>query len=690
MGLENKIFMQGPAGTGKTIAGIKHLEDLSARTHAGILIYVPQKTLAGPFYQIIQSLYGSRPDVMTIGSLSRSMVDLYWPLISADAGFETPDRPPVFLNLETAQYFMARVLAPLFREGYFESVTISRNRIYTQVLDNLNKAALNGYDFRSIGDRLKLAVVGDPEQFRIYQDSQVAAQHFRQFCLEHNLLDFSLQLEIFWRFLWPEGSLCRDYLQDRYRHIYVDNLEETTPLEHDILREWLPNFESAVLIYDTDAGYRTFLGADPSSAYDLVNHCDQSIYFEQSFVHQPWLEQVGIRIGTALRREVVGQKETLKLSDLQEVMQVETKRYYPDMLDWVSENIFELIYNQGVAPSEIVVLSPYLSDALRFSLSEKLNRLGVATRSHRPSRSLRDEPVSQALLTLAMLAHPDWGLHPTRFDLAYMLVQVIDGMDLVRAQLLSESIYYIDRGIPNLKEFGSIRPELQERISYNFGEQYEQLRQWLEDYQQSGEEALDFFWGRIFGEVISQPGFGFHTMLSAGETAANLIDSFRNFRWILGSDLMIEKPLGKEYIEMVQEGVVAAQYIRSWQLEDEESVLLAPAYTFLMRNLAVDYQFWLDIASYGWHERIYQPLTHPYVLNRNWPIDRYWTDQDEVETSQEALYRLVIGLLRRCKQRVYLGLSDLSESGFENEGLLLRTLQRVYQQIREDSRGLSQ
>jgi len=685
-----KTIFKGPAGAGKTSAGVEYLSELCASTYDGILVLVPQKTLASPYSEAIRLQSGNLPDVMTIGSLSRHMVDLYWPLISEDAGFAYPDLPPVFLNLETAQYFVARVVHPLYREGFFESVTINRNRVYTQILDNLNKAALNGYDHHLIGDRLKLAVVGDPEQFRIYQDSQIAAQRFRQFCLEHNLLDFSLQLEIFWRFLWPEGSLCREYLQDRYKHILVDNLEETTPIEHDILLEWLPKCDSALLIYDTDAGYRTFLGADPESAKRLFEYCDQEENFDQSYVTNSNLEEVAYRFGMALKKTVKEPPSQSDAFNIQDALIVERRRYFPEMLDWVTENIVDLIANQGVSPGEIVVLSPFLSDALRFSLSEKLNRSGIPTRSHRPSRSLRDEPVSQALLTLAMLAFPEWGLKPTSFDLAYMFVQVIDGMDLVRAQLLSELVLKFEDNIFKLASFGTIKPSFQERISYVLGERYEHLRNWLEDYRRGGEEELDIFLGRIFGEVISQPGYGFHTQLSAGETAANLIDSIRNFRWITGSDLVLDKPLGKEYIEMVQEGVVAAQYIRSWQIKDEDSVLLTPAYTFLMRNQAVEFQFWLDIASHGWNERIYQPLTHPYVLNRNWPKDRYWTDIDEVETNHEALYRLIIGLIRRCRQKIYLGLSELSESGYESDGLLLRTLQIVYQQARQAPRRLDQ
>ncbi len=687
--IDKKLFLEGPAGTGKTTSGVQHLVDLAAKTNQGILVYVPQKTLAGPYYHVIQSLAGNRPEVMTIGSLSRGMVELYWPMIASDAGFAQPNEPPVFLNLETAQYFIAHVVRPLFQDGLFSSVTISRNRVYTQILDNLNKSALNGYSYQGIGDRLKLAVVGDPEQYRIYQDSQIAAQRFREYCLAHNLLDFSLQLEVFWRHLWYSGSLCREYLQEKYQHLIVDNLEETTPIEHDLLREWLPSFQSAYLIFDDQAGYRTFLGADPQSAYQLSSMCDDVLEMTESYVTPPVLEEIGIRFGVAMKRETSSTPKPLRRSELQEVLVVESSRYFPDMLDWVAENIADLIHQQGVPPNEIVVLTPFLSDALRFSLTDKLNRFGVSTRSHRPSRSLRDEPVSQALLTLAKLGHPHWGYQPTPFDIAYMLVQAIDGMDLVRAQLLTESAYTIKDGSRELAEFGEIKPVIQERITYTLGEHYEHLRHWLGSYQNSEEEALDFFLGRIFGELLSQPGFGFHSQLSAGETTANLIDSIRNFRWVAGVDLHPDLPVGKKYLEMMEDGVVAAQYIRSWQIEDEESILMAPAYTFLMRNQAVDYQFWLDIASHGWHERIYQPLTHPYVLNRNWPPDRYWTDLDEVETGQDTLYRLMLGLMRRCRTQIFLGLSELSESGYENEGLLLRVLQRVYQQVSGEGRRRS-
>ena len=56
---------------------------------------------------------------------------------------------------------------------------------------------------------------------------------------------------------------------------------------------------------------------------------------------------------------------------------------------------------------------------------------------------------------------------------------------------------------------------MQERITYLLGERYERLRLWLAEYSQMPELELDHFLSRLFGEVLSQPGFGFHGIYHA-------------------------------------------------------------------------------------------------------------------------------------------------------------------------------
>ena len=191
-------------------------------------------------------------------------------------------------------------------------------------------------------------------------------------------------------------------------------------------------------------------------------------------------------------------------------------------------NEIEQLVSSGIPPSEIVILAPYLSDALRFSITNRLEARNIPWRSHRPSRSLRDEPASHALITLAALAHPHWSIHPPKFDVAYALMQSIEGLDLVRAQLLAE-IVYRQRDL-RLSTFDEIKPDTQERITFNIGNRYSMLRDWIVAYHEADQLPLDHFLRKLFGEVLSQPGFGFHSNFDSVRIAASLVESVKKFR----------------------------------------------------------------------------------------------------------------------------------------------------------------
>jgi superfamily I DNA/RNA helicase len=683
---DSKTFLSGPAGCGKTTAGVERLRLLleSGVPADSILILTPQRTLQAPYEAALNAPGigpGGQTTLATVGGLARRMVDLFWPLAAEAIGFKQPDQPPVFLTLETAQYYMARLLRPLLEQGFFASVTIDRNRLYSQVLDNLNKSASVGFPYTEIGERLSGAWYGDPAQRRVYADAQESANRFRQYCLEHNLLDFSLQLDIFWKMLWRTPE-CHAFLTSQYRHLIYDNLEEDIPVAHDLLTEWLPDFDSALLIYDEDGGYRRFLGADPDSAVRLQDACDRHASLSQSFVTNPEVQALETAFTCKLLPDRPSPITEESIQALVFPPAGTPARFYPQMLEWVTAEVKQLVNEKTIPPSEIVILAPYLSDALRFSLGFRLEEAGIPWRSHRPSRSLKDEPASHCLLTLAELAHPGWGIHPTKFDVAYAFLSAIEGMDLVRAQLLAE-IVYRQRDI-TLSSFEQIRSEVQERLTFVFGRQYELLRNWLEEYRAQPVEPLDHFLRRLFGEILSQDGFGFHRNFDAASTAASLIESIQKFRQAMEASGDTGIDVGREYLAMLEDGVIAAQYIEAWQTSTDPAVLIAPAHTFLMMNQPATVQIWLDVGSGGWWERLFQPLTQPYVLSRAWPRDRLWTDADDLAANQQTLSRLVSGLLRRCRERIYLGISDLGESGFEQRGPLLKAIWKMQLEIQNN------
>jgi hypothetical protein len=680
--LDLKLFVSGPYGTGKTTAGVERMRYLLAQgvPADSILMLTPQRTMQEPFLDLLYSperVAGGEVTSATMGSIARRMVDLFWPLAAEAAGFANPDQPPIFLSLETAQYYMAHIVRPLLEQGYFESVTMDRNRMYSQILDNLNKAAVIGFPHTQIAERLEAAYTGDPAQRRVYADAQDCAIRFRNYCLESNLLDFSLQMEVFANILWPIPQV-REYLTRTYRHLIYDNVEEDNARSHDIMRDWLPSFDSALLLFDPSGGFRYFLGADMESGASLVQLCDTQVEMQESFVTSEGVTDLrdGLlrAIDPAISDELKVESNKADGSPLSYVQ----SRFYPELLDLVVGEI-EKAVSEGTPPNEIVIIAPFLSDALRFSVTHRLEARGIPWRSHRPSRSLRDEPASHTLITFAALAHPHWNTHPPKFDVAYALMQSIEGLDLVRAQLLTE-IVYRPREL-SLSSFDEIMQDVQERITFTIGNRYTILRDWLMEYQAGMPSPLDHFFRKLFGEVLSQPGFGYHKDYDSVRVAGNLVDSVKNFRRAMEPSIVgKDRPdfdLGKEYIAMLDEGVIAASYFEAWRSENKDAVLVSPAHTFLLTNRPVTYQFWLDPGSSAWHQRLIQPLTHPYVLSRGWEPGRMWTDADEVQVSTEAMARLTSGLLLRCRERIYLGISELGESGFEERGELLRAFQRV-------------
>ena len=377
---------------------------------------------------------------------------------------------------------MSKIVDPLLQQGYFGAVTLTPNRLYSQLLDNLNKSALVGFPYLDIADRLKSAWSGASSQLRVYDQAQEAIHLFRQFCLANNLLDFSLQLEVFTKFLWP-SLLCRQYLTSQYHHIIFDNIEEDTPVCHDLLIDWLPLLQSALFIMDDGAGYRKFLGADPQSALRLKDLCPVKIVFQDAPAQTPELhffQNVFSRVLGQSPIELDATQITPTIPDENALLQrikPDSARFYPQMLDAAVAETSRLMHEQGISPDQIAILAPYLSDRLRFGLTERLSRLNIPVRVLRPSRSLQEDAFTGCLINLARLAHPAWELDVVKADFIQMLSIAIDGLDLCRAGLLADVVYRRSGNVIKPGDFSIVKGEMKDRITYSAGERYEQLRQ---------------------------------------------------------------------------------------------------------------------------------------------------------------------------------------------------------------------
>lgn len=670
------LFLHGPASPGKSSAALLRLQNIltTQPENAGksLLVLLPQKSLAKPYQDLLKEMHQSQGEsvsIQTMSSLVRRMINLFWPVIASHQLFKHPYEAPRFLTLETSQFYMAEIVETMIEQGRFNNVTLPPFRLFSQIIDNLNKSALIGFPHTEIGQRLSSAFIGDSTRQNVFSDVQDAVNQFRALCFDKNLVDYSLQVELFCQVLWPNQTFQK-YISNQYAHLIYDNAEEDPPFVHDVISQWLPSFESALIIYDDQAGYRSFLGADPRSAYALKNHCLESLFTNENLVSSEPLQEL-----KRCFHDIKSCQPSPELINQTVVFPTKRLRFFPELLDEVTQQIEDLRASPDGKEKKIAILAPYLSDSLRFSLKHKLESLGLQVSVQKPSSPLTQDPVIKTLIILSKFAHPTWEMKVSFLDAAIALTNSIDGFDLNRAHLLlgkfNPEILYLE-ALPE--------PVKSDRIASELLERYRRLRDWLLSTDPA--EPLGSFLSRLFGEVLSQPGFRFENDVQAGISTAMLMESYQKFTLSLDETTQLDQKLASQaFIGSVDSGLIAASYLSEWQSQPGDDILIAPVMSYLMRNEPVDYQFWLNIGSKGWYERLEQPLTHPIVLSRHWQEGKQWTADDEVSYNQANLQRILSGLLLRCKKKVFALTSDYNEAGVEERGQLLTLFQNLFRKV---------
>lgn len=666
------ILLEGEFGTGKTTASTLRMLQLvkpHRRTLSSTLVLAPQYPLLRPYQQaqIENRVNQSQTALMTFSSLVKRNIALFWPLVAEQAGFANPEIEPKFLTIETSQFYLSQIVDPLMDKGIFSGITIPRNRIYSQLLDSLNKAAIIPFNYRSVSARLKAAWTGGPEQLLSYDEVQICLNAFRSKCLQENLMDYSLQVEVFAKLLWPE-NLFRRYMRSNYTDLIYENIEEEPPLIHDLISDLQPDLNSVCLVMDTGGGYRKFLGADPDSANRFRDGNFQTFTMTESLVTTSAISEAKKLFLTASADRPAPGPEIFEIFEQPADLPI----FVPELLDWTVEKIKGLI-DQGTKPSEIVILSPFLSSTFAFYLQAKLQALGLPSKTSKASALMRDDPFVKLFLNFYCLSSGQPKLFVTQDDLVDLLVLSLGDINRIQAKLLTNAICGKNLFIQALPEIAVVEGLPLDRFDPELLNRYSYIRSWLQDYDPNA--GFGLFVSRIFGELLTQPGYGLQGNTDAGRIAGRLIESFSKFEQALeGSSSETQKAVF--FIESVRKGLLSGIYEEEQNAED--GILITPVLSFLMRNQAVDYQFWMNTGSNGWHERLEQPLTQAYVLSRSWQPGRIWTTADDAQLSKETLTHTVRGLLSRCREKVFLGISVYDEAGSQETGLLLQVLQGLF------------
>ncbi len=670
----SRIWLTGPAGCGKSTAAAERVRFLMEQSDAWpqILIFTPGRSYNTP-YQDLLSREGIRPQLTTYNSFVQSSLKLFWPLITGNTDFENKNSYPMFLTIEAAQIIMAKLIRSRREDGYFNGLTASPSRVFNQVMLAMHKCAAAEIPFEQYAGLMRESWVGDGALFPVFDQAQECGMLYRKVCFENNLLDYSLQLEIFTKYLLPH-PVFRSWLENRKLHFVFDNLEEEVPAAHHFVREIAPLCRSMLLITDRNGGFRSFMGCDPLSAETLHDLCPVQTDFEQSFVSSPALQAM----------EQVISDPSLSNRDLpvspRSAFSFASGHHYPEMIKKAVNDVANLVWTQGVAPKDIVILAPLVSDVLYTEMERGLWEQGIKVYLHRPSRPLLNERVTRSLLILCQLVKPIPGTQVRLLDIVQMAQCFIEGLDPIRGQLIVGGMFRERKhDDPNpieydIRPFASLSEEKKSRIPAEIAARFEILRNWIEHQRKNKALSPDRIISEFFTDVLIHEGFITDAETNLG--IRKVVDSMVKYKAVL--DYLNEngcrsgfRPDWSDYFELVGLGMINAKYYEELYAQPENTVLISLTSAYLSMDRPADYQIWLNVGAPRWWERFYGELTNDAVLSRFWPPEKKWDALTASAYNDSHMTRQVRGLLRRCRIQVRAYASELSEAGMEQKSKLL-------------------
>jgi len=666
-------FLIGPAGTGKSTALqqrlLKLLQEEPAYT---ILVLVAEEEDGERFLEFLHA-HNAGPyadlKIATYGRLAREMVSLFWPLVARPAGFSRPFDPPSFLSYDLAQLLMWRIVRPMRDAGAFADLPLRPQQIVSQLLDTLNRAALNRLTLGEAQARQLQTWAGDGGNgARHLQEAARAARRFREHCRRHSLLDLSLTVRTFDTEVVDHPEFHR-YFEERFRHLMVDNVEEQTPAGQHFVEALMDSTETTVIAYDAGGGYKRFLAADPHGARRFHRISANTVSFDEPFTTATPLVHLSNRVGNYLLAG--GEKKPAERAS-EAIIGVVGGRYRREMVQRLVERLKDL--HADVAPHEMAIITPYLDEGLHYMLNQALKGATIPSRLLRRRASPRDRPRVRAWLTWMALAHPAWEMAPAPYDVAEALTLSVAGLDAARAELLTEAIYRPEQ--TELLPATELADRVQERVGRDRVTMVEDLRRWL--VEEGSGQPPDVFLHRLFNELLARPPFQPQPDEAGAAICEWLVRTASRVREAAPRlELTTPDQVGGAFIESVNQGLVTAYPPELGEPPDPSGVLVSTIYGYLLAGRPVRVQVWLDATANGWWDIPRQPLSNAFVLAQSWPAGETWTMEAEFRVRDELLSRLIRGLTARCSEGVILATSDLDRRGQRQDGRLWHALRPV-------------
>lgn len=580
-------------------------------------------------------------------------------------------------------------------------------RLVRRILDLLQLAASAGITIAEIPERLALGLAGQEQELPLpFEQIAELLHRWQQWCLERGFLTYSLTAALYWQHLLPH-ALYQQQLTQRYQLLLADDVDEYPAIARDLFEVLLDANVNAVFTYNPNGSVRLGLGADPEYLAGLASRC------QVETLALPLTNTLGANDTATVMQLAL---EPANFDSLPESFRVIQTLARSQLLRQISNTIVDAVKAGEVQPRDIAVVGPGLDAIARYALVEILTSHQIPVLPLNDQRPLTSSPITRALLTLLALVYPGIGRQVDRDAIAEMLVVLTRSpinhtptsasnsplseisttnpssasvqptlatselsytsiIDPVRAGLLADYCFAPHPERPRLLPVSTF-PRW-DRLGYQASETYEGIVGWIANQQTQLEQRLIPNAVSLLDRAIQ------HFLLGGGGLAFDQLSALRQLLetaqhyWEVNTrrDRIDRHEVPaimtvSRFIQLLRSDVVTANPFPMRPIgAASNAVTLATVFQYRASHRSHRWQFWLDAGSPRWLSGVDALFAAPLFLHE-WS-GAAWTAANALDANESRLRRILLDLLARAEERIYLCHSDLATNGQEQLGVLL-------------------
>ncbi|WP_319372276.1 UvrD-helicase domain-containing protein [uncultured Ilyobacter sp.] len=649
----------GETGSGKTENAIKrYCRMLSDGISSNdILVLVANRTERIKWMKNVDFKVASQLRIFSYFGFIQRELKLFWPLVLKECRLiKKHEIEPVFMHYEASQSLMSKTVEFYRKKDYLKGIISSDEEIARKLLSNITGASLSNTSYKKIGERIFRSKT-EEEQLGVefYKEMNEITVRYIERILEEGIVDNAVSIYLYFNYLLKDEKYL-EYLQENIKYLVVDNLENGSISQADFIMELSKWVKGSILYYNTDGSYGIYQFSRNYMEKELLPN-----FQEERLGKNENSEKFREFTDTLSKNLMLDTGERAENSDIKTDLENEFRsKEDKKVLRLVAE-----LLEKGVPGNEISVITPRYNVTLDFGLSRISEKNKIKYLYTSKNDKVTDNPYVFALAVFAVVFYRFEKIR-INYDEMKVFINIILQMDLISSALLADYLSKRDYRLESIED-----KQLMRRLPLVKIEEYNSMVEFIKSMDR--DTPINQFFTSVYLEYF----VGRSDDAKDIKACRELMDSSEDFIRVMESFQML-KDANYEFIKFIREGAKTTPTLEDIGVKLEGGYMsLSTPGSFIGTGRKSEILILTDVRNPLYTLKSYNEFQNLWSLNKDWPLGRVFTGEDELQMEKLDLDAVIKRLFRSVTGEIYLFGTVYSGRGMEQHSLLYDALLRT-------------